>query len=232
MTTTLSPTTPPCCPNPGCFHHRNPAPQWRFVRDGTYSRSARPQRIQRYRCSHCGRRFSQQSFRATYWMRRPELLGVIFRRLVGCSGYRQIGRELGVSPSTVMGQAARLGRHCLLVHAERRPTGRICEPLVLDGFVSFEYSQYHPTEFHTVVGARSHYVYGVTESELRRSGRMTVRQRQRRKPQHADDDAHGAVGHDADGGCRHLRRHRERLWVRERLWERFGQLQRWAVCGD
>jgi hypothetical protein len=114
-------------------------------------------------------------------MRRPELLGVIFRRLVGCSGYRQIGRELGVSPSTVMGQAARLGRHCLLVHAERRPTGRICEPLVLDGFVSFEYSQYHPTEFHTVLGARSHFVYGVTESELRRSGRMTVRQRQRRK---------------------------------------------------
>jgi transposase-like protein len=180
MTTTLAPHAPPCCPNPVCPHHRNPAPDWRFVRDGFYSRVARPQRIQRYRCSHCRRRFSHQTFRTTYWLRRPELLGRIFRGLVSCAGYRQLARGLGVSPSTVMGQTARLGRHCLLVHAERRPRGPVPEPLVLDGFVSFEYSQYHPTEVHTLVGAHSHYVYGITESELRRSGRMTARQRRRR----------------------------------------------------
>lgn len=180
MTTTTAPHAPPCCPNPRCRYHGNPASGWRFVRIGFYVRWARPRRIQRYRCSHCGRRFSQQSFRTTYWLRRPELLGPILKSLVSCAGYRQIARGLGVSPSTVMGQAARLGRHCLLLHAERRPRGPVCEPLVLDGFVSFEYSQYHPTEFHTVVGAHSHYVYGMTESELRRSGRMTERQRRRR----------------------------------------------------
>jgi len=148
--------------------------------DGTYVRQASPKVIHRYRCGHCGRRFSEQTFRTTYWLRRPELLPTVFRRLLGCTGMRQMARELGVSPSTVMRHSARLGRHCLLWHAQTRPRGDLNEPLVLDGFVSFEFSQFYPTEFHTVVGAQSHFVYGLTDSELRRSGRMTDRQRRRR----------------------------------------------------
>jgi len=56
----------------------------------------------------------------------------------------------------------------------------VAEPLTLDGFESFEHSQFYPTRFHVVVGRRSHYFYGFTDSELRRSGRMTRRQRVRR----------------------------------------------------
>ena len=171
---------PPCCPNPACRYHTDPVAGWCWQRDGTYTRRASPQVIHRYRCGQCGRRFSEQTFRTSYWLRRPDLLPVVFRRLLGCTGMRQMARELGVSPSTVMRLSTRLGRHCLLWHAATRPRGAITEPLVLDGFVSFEYSQYYPTEFHTAVGAHSHFVYGMTESELRRSGRMTDRQRHRR----------------------------------------------------
>jgi hypothetical protein len=52
---------------------------------------------------------------------------------------------------------------------------------VVDGFETFEYSQYTPVHFNTAVGASSHYVYGFTDSELRRKGRMTARQRLRRE---------------------------------------------------
>ena len=180
MTRPASAPAPPFCPNPACRYHTQPTGDWRWQRDGTYQRQASPRVITRYRCGHCGRRFSQQTFRTTYWLRRPELLPIVFRRLQGCTGMRQMARELGVSPSTVMRQTARLGRHCLLWHERTRPRGAVSEPLVLDGFVSFEYSQYYPTEFHSVVGAHSHYVYGLTDSELRRSGRMTERQRGRR----------------------------------------------------
>jgi transposase-like protein len=180
MTNTIIPAAPSFCPNPKCPHHLNCPRGHRFVRDGWYRRDAEPTRIQRYRCSHCRRRFSQQTFRVSYWLRRPDLPGLIFRRLLGCSCYRQIARELGVSPSTVMNQAARLGRHGLLFHQRQRPCGPPVEPLVLDGFVSFEYSQYHPTEFHVAIGAHSHFVYGFTDSELRRSGRMTPGQKRRR----------------------------------------------------
>lgn len=153
---------------------------WRWVRTGTFSRLSAPYRVQRFQCRHCRRHFSEQTFRTTYWLKRPALLLPVFHRLLGCSAFRQIAREFAVSPQTVLTHAARLGRHCMLVHAAHRPRGPVREPLVLDGFESFEFSQYHPTRYHVLAGQRSHFFYGFTESELRRSGRMTRRQRHRR----------------------------------------------------
>ena len=105
---------------------------------------------------------------------------MIFLRLLACSAYRQIARELRVSPTTVLRQAARLGRHCWLFHERLRPKTPPPEPLVIDGFESFEFSQYTPVHFHLAVGATSHFLYGFTDSELRRKGHMTARQKQRR----------------------------------------------------
>jgi hypothetical protein len=77
-------------------------------------------------------------------------------------------------------QVARLGRHCLLFHERHRPRGALSEPLVVDGFESFEYSQYHPFHFNVAVGAQSHFFYGFTDAPLRRSGRMRPDQKRRR----------------------------------------------------
>jgi hypothetical protein len=87
---------------------------------------------------------------------------------------------LNVSPQTIGSMAARLGRHCQLIHQELRPKGPILEPLALDSFESFEYSQDHPTSFHVLAGQKSHFFHGFTESELRRKGTMTAAQRKRR----------------------------------------------------
>jgi transposase-like protein len=180
MTDHAAPSAPRFCPAADCRYHTSPGPDWHWVKTGHYRRLRPPWIVQRYRCSHCRRSFSDQTFRVTYWLRRPELLLPVFHRLVGCSAFRQIAREFEVSPSTIATHAARLGRHCLLFHWRRRPRGAIAERLVLDGFQSFEWSQYHPTTYHLVAGGASHYCYGFTDSELRRSGRMTTRQRRRR----------------------------------------------------
>jgi transposase-like protein len=172
---------PPFCPNPGCEFHGSQAHRWRYVRTGTFARQCPPRIIQRYRCSHCGRHFSDQTFRTTYWLKRPDLLRPVFFRLLACSGFRQIAREFEVSPTTILTHSARLGRHCLLVHQQLRPRSPLAEPLALDSFISFEYSQYHPTAFHVAAGQHSHFFYGFTASELRRSGRMTRGQRRRRR---------------------------------------------------
>jgi len=172
--------TPPFCPNPRCHFHRHDRARWRWVRAGFFSRLAAPHRIQRYRCRHCRRYFSDQTFRTSYWLKCPGLLAPLFHRLVGCSGFRQIAREFGVSPATVLLQAARLGRHCLLLHQGLRPRTPIHEPLALDSFISFEFSQFWPTAFHLTAGRDSHFFYGFTDSELRRSGSMTRGQRRRR----------------------------------------------------
>jgi transposase-like protein len=157
---------PPFCPNPRCRFHVNPE-GWRFKKKGFFLRRAFPRRIQRYRCSHCGRSFSSQTFDATYWLKQPEVFSGLPYRLLGCSGFRQIARELGIAPTTVLRQVERLGRHCLLFHECHRPRGPLEEPLVVDGFESFEFSQYHPLHFHTAVGAHSQFFYAFTDSELR-----------------------------------------------------------------
>ncbi|MEZ4334292.1 MAG: hypothetical protein R3F35_21275 [Myxococcota bacterium] len=146
--------TPPFCPNPRCDSRTNPAP-WRFQRKGFYLRGRPPLRVQRYRCSRCRRSFSSQSFATTYWLKRPDLLEPVFHRLVACSAFRQIAREYQVSHSTIRSLSDRLGRHCLLFHERLRPKTSPTEPLVLDGFRTFEHSQYWPMDLNLLVGPRS-----------------------------------------------------------------------------
>ncbi len=180
MNFTTAPQAPPFCPSIHCRFHHLPGPHWPVFRTGFYSRLCPPRRVQRYRCGHCGRSFSDQTFRTTYWLKRPDLLAPVFHRLLGCSAFRQIAREFRASPSTIQLLASRLGRHCLLFHQLHRPREPFTEPIVLDGFQSFEFSQFYPTWFHLVAGKSSHFLYGFTDSELRRSGRMTERQKRRR----------------------------------------------------
>ena len=175
----VSAFTPPHCPNPACDFHLD-SRVWKFKRKGFFFRRFSPSRVQRYRCSHCGRSFSTQTFSPSYWLKRPDILAALFHPLVACAGHRQIARGLGVSPTTVTHQVLRLGRHCQLLHESLRPREPLAEPLVVDGFRSFEHSQYHPSDFHVAVGARTHFFYGFTVSELRRSGSMRLGQRRHR----------------------------------------------------
>ena len=178
---------PPHCPRPTCDFHRNPA-GWKFDGDGVHVRKAHPQVIRRFRCRACGRSFSTQTFDTTYWLKRPDIQIPILHGLQACSGFRQLGRSLGVAGTTVERQASRLGRHALL-HLEReRPPGLLREPLAIDGLVSFEYSQYWPFEINIAVGVQSRFIYAFIDSELRRSGRMTKRQQLRRSQL---EEAHG-----------------------------------------
>jgi transposase-like protein len=180
MELATAPFVPPFCPRAHCRFHLS-AVGWRWVRFGCYQRQCEPRVIQRFRCGHCGSTFSTQTFSTTYYLKRPELQAPVFHRLLACSGYRQIAREARCAPTTVMGQAARLGRHALLALHQRRPHAPLKEPLVVDGFESYAYSQYHPLHLNLAVGAESHFVYAFTHAALRRKGRMRPAQRRRRQ---------------------------------------------------
>jgi len=170
---------PPHCPFRDCDSQADPR-GWHAIRKGFFVRQARPGRIQRYRCSRCGRSFSSQTFSPTYWLRQPDLQPRLFFRVLGCSALRQIAWEFGVAPSTVQRQVDRLGRHCLLLHEQLRPASAPQEGLVLDGLRSFEFGQYWPFEANLLIG-RSHFLYGFQDAELRRSGTMTPFQRRKRR---------------------------------------------------
>src|SRR5258708_39296536 len=98
-------------------------------------------------------------------------------RALSCSAYRQIARDVGASPTTIMRQTDRLGRHCLLFHEQLRPKGAPAESLAGDGFESFEFRQFTPVHLHAAIGVGSHFIYGFTDSAPRREGRGTDPQR-------------------------------------------------------
>jgi transposase-like protein len=170
---------PPHCPNRRCRFYR-PRSSWRWRRDGFYpGRAASP--VARFRCLHCRRRFSRRTFAPTYWLRRPELLVPIAELSVAGSGLRQIGRTLGVSHTTVARHLARAGRHCLLFQAQLTRGRPLPEPIAFDGFETFEYSQFFPFHLNLAAGQQSWFLYHFTDSPLRRKGRMTPAQRERRR---------------------------------------------------
>jgi hypothetical protein len=96
------------------------------------------------------------------------------------SAHRQLARTLGCAPSTVTRQAARLGRHALLLQAlALEQLGAITEPVVLDHFETFVVRQEEALGLATPLGQRSWFVYGVDPAPHRRGGKRTGAQKER-----------------------------------------------------
>jgi hypothetical protein len=137
--------------------------------------------VPRFLCLICRRTFSRQTFSTSYYLKRPELLTVLAAALNAGSALRQVARSAGCAPSTPARLAARLGRHAMLLHARALTflRGRLDEPVVLDHFETFEFTQDYPFGVATPVGARSWFSYGLDPVPHRRSGRLSDRQRLR-----------------------------------------------------
>ena len=173
--------TPPHCPNRNCRFHNPITPGWRYKRAGFFSRRQRPHRIQRYQYHACHRYFSTQTFHITYWLKRADVVTTLLTKIVGCMANRQIARDIGAAPKTVDDQLSRLGRHCMLFHCQRVHRAPIPATVVVDGFETFEHSQYFPFHFNLCIEKATDFVLGFTDSELRRKGRMTPEQKARRR---------------------------------------------------
>ena len=172
---------PPHCPNEDCKHHNDLHDSWRYKKNGFYGRLCDGRRIRRFICHACGDSFSSQSFKPDYYLKRPDIMPKLMTLSVGAMCNRQIADHLGVSPATIDRQVERLGRHCLLFHAEmmkQLPQQRL---LAIDGFESFELSQYHPFDVHTAVAPDSGFFLWYTDSPRRRKGTMTPEQKARRE---------------------------------------------------
>jgi transposase-like protein len=173
--------TPPHCPNRNCRFHNPIISGWRFKKAGFFVRRQSPHCIQRYQCHSCRRYFSTQTFHISYWLKRADVVSTLLTKSVGCMANRQIARDLGVAPKTIDDQLSRLGRHCMLYHCRQVESMPLPASVVVDGFETFEHSQYYPLHFNVCVEAHTDFILGFTDSELRRKGRMTPAQKARRR---------------------------------------------------
>ena len=171
---------PPFCPNGNCKYHHPLPDQWYYKKFGSYVRVSDNRSIRRFRCLHCKRTFSTQTFSATYWQKRPELDAEVFSKIVNGMCKRQIARDLGVDPATVNHKTKRLGRHCLLFLQRELEGAPPAKDIVFDGLETFEFSQYYPFHHNVAVEKDTDFVLFFNDSELRRKGRMTQIQKRRR----------------------------------------------------
>ena len=174
----LASFVPRFCPRRECPEHLRTEPGYRFRRHGYTTRRGRP--LRRFRCRTCRSTFTRQAFSTTYYLKRPELLRPVAAGLLAGSAHRQLARTLGCAPSTVTRLAARIGRHSMLLLTRALDQLEdIDEPVVLDHFETFEFSQDLPFGIATPVGHRSWFVYGPDPVPHRRTGRVTPAQRRR-----------------------------------------------------
>ena len=171
---------PPYCPRRLCSEHLRLAPGYRFIRWGHYS-TLQQQHIPRFQCGTCKKTFSRQTFATSYFLKRRPLLPAVAAGLVAGSAHRQIARSLGCAPTTVSRLTARLGRHALLLQGRALDQLRekVREPIVLDHFETFEFTQDYPFGVATPVGADSWFVYALDPVPHARTGKRTPAQRAR-----------------------------------------------------
>lgn len=179
-------TIPPFCPNSDCIYHvpdhipKGTQRTW-YHRDGTY-RTKRHAAIQRFVCTSCGTKFSSQTFSLGYGLKKDISFSDTFKYITQSgAGIRPLARIHGVTDKVILNRISRLARQAIALHAALRDHLPLQEDLTADGFESFTYSQYFPNNIHLLIGKESQYFYGADYAHLKRKGRMTEAQKQRRK---------------------------------------------------
>jgi len=163
---------PSRCPNPDCDSAES---GFEYLKWGWHVRRHAPFRVRRFRCRRCRRTFSTQTFRYTYWQRRPDLDSRVRISGLSCAANRQIAQVVGCNKETVARKLERLGRHSL-----RFQFRELQGTLLFDGLGTFEHSQFFPYWLNAAVHAETSFALAFTDSPLRRSGNMTPGQRRRR----------------------------------------------------
>ncbi len=172
---------PEFCPNPQCQFH-NPVDTsksaW-FIKRGRFYTKGRGW-IQRFSCSECGRSCSTQTFSLHYWTHSTVDFEMLDNRIYACSGYRQIGRDISLSYNALKNRQQRLARNYLNLFDAALSDFPLPENIAFDGFESYLRSQNFPNNFNIAVGCESRIPYLFNLALMRRKGRMTETQKQKR----------------------------------------------------
>jgi len=168
--------TPPFCPYDTCSAHVQPAIDswWRL--DGFHNTKAFG-RVQRFVCLQCGRTFSVQTFSVHYYAKRVIKLNKLDRLAASSMSTRALSREFNCSCGSITNRMDRIARQAIGMHSMLRKTATTAEPVCFDGLVSFDRSQYFPSDIGVSVTAGSRFILGVSHATTRRSGCMRPAQK-------------------------------------------------------
>ncbi|HDQ14854.1 MAG TPA: hypothetical protein ENN41_08590 [Sediminispirochaeta sp.] len=170
--------TPKFCPNPKCANHgikTTEKPGKWYRKDGFYKTKATGT-VQRFKCKSCKTRFSQQTFRLDYCVKKPISYETIIKGLISTSNLSDIARRLEVSTPTIINRQRRLMVQAIAAHSILLPHTKTAEAFVCDGFQSMVVNFYYPNNINIVVGKKSQFLYAFNHSYVYRGGKLTTTQ--------------------------------------------------------
>ena len=167
------------CPYPSCRFHLHPPPLF-CVRRGVYRPRCRNHPVQRFLCRACGRSFSRQTFRADFRHKKPHLNAPFLRLMVSCVAMRQAARFLQVARRTIEHRFRWLARHAANFQSNHLPDATLAGPFQLDELESFESNRFQPVTVPVLIDRTTFFLVATAVGPLRRKGRLTSSQRQRR----------------------------------------------------
>ena len=177
---------PPFCPNAKCQHHtRHLLPYHRRRQSAAWFQykgwrtTACAGRYHRCRCKSCGHYFCERTFHIDFRTHRTVRYQDLVADLCSRVSLRATHRNRGISPSVTRNRIGRLARNSIALHCAMRTFLDTPENFIADGFVSFETSQYYPSNLHIAIGENSEYLYTMDHVTIRRTGRMSKRQKLR-----------------------------------------------------
>lgn len=170
---------PSFCPSRTCANHMGtPTVLW-WSKAGFHSTRCFG-RVQRFRCKTCGKTFSVQTFSIDFFAKRKIDYREIESRSSSSMSVRALARDMSCSTGSVLNRIDRLARQSIACHARLRPRATIYDSIAIDGFVSFDRSQYFPNNITVSITSGSRFVLSYAHATLRRSGRMRENQKKQR----------------------------------------------------
>jgi hypothetical protein len=181
------------CLNPSCPN--NEADQndstW-FSTHGHYTTKAFGL-TRRYRCNHCGKTFSNQTFSLNYYLKKRTDFKALCKDFISLNSELFIGRHHDLSSDSIRIRRDRIGRNALFFQQTLLKDNNINENLCADGFESFIKNKYYPTNLNILVGEHSEFLYYFTHSVSKRKGRTTKQQQSRLSYEYADKSFSGST---------------------------------------
>lgn len=181
----MSAFLPRHCPHPACAAHAAGV-LFRFRRDGTFLRRCDGRRVQRFRCHHCARRFSTQSFRLDRRQQKPWINVPLFGCFVSKVSHRQTARTLRIDRKTVhrrlllWGPAMNRFHEAMLERARRR--GGLAGSFSFDELETFEEDRrLQPVTVPVLIHRATRFIVHLESAPLPARGGLSALDRERKE---------------------------------------------------
>lgn len=172
---------PEFCSNLNCKNHLKGLNNKKWYKKAGFYYTVLNGSIQRFKCTTCGKTFSEQTFSVSYYEKKDLNYIQIMTLLCESMSLSGISRVMMTSIDSISIRIDKIARQILVYHERLKDHIVLNEDLVADGFESFVRSQYFPNNIHFLAGKESQYLYYMNYVLIKRKGRMTNFQKEKRE---------------------------------------------------